>query len=417
MDEKNQLLLGIDLGKQASQITCFDRTEYEAVPLGREINGEMVYEFPMALKWLKASGTWRFPDQEGDGGEEIILDHLLERFQKTSFEAGGHTFQTEMVLERYLLKLLSAVTQQFPEQRIKHLVITVHDKTPELTKLLHQIGKKLNLYPERMSIQNYRLSYMYYAVSQPKELWLNNVGLFLFNKEELLYSQITVDRRTIPWIVGVTTQNLTNVFDYSMLEEESVDAQYAFVNIAETAMHKQAVTTLYAQGDAFDGEWAKEALQKLCNGRRVFRGNNIFTKGACYAARELSGEGKLDQCILLDEDMITANVSLRVYHEAQMQDVVLAKAGSLWEEVDASVDVIPDKEYEIQIAVQDVIKHQTKIHMLSLSGFQGRENKTTRFTVRVRFSNRETAVITLKDNGFGEISPTSNRIWERCICL
>ena len=212
MDEKNQLLLGIDLGKQASQITCFDRTEYEAVPLGREINGEMVYEFPMALKWLKASGTWRFPDQEGDGGEEIILDHLLERFQKTSFEAGGHTFQTEMVLERYLLKLLSAVTQQFPEQRIKHLVITVHDKTPELTKLLHQVGKKLNLYPERMSIQNYRLSYMYYAVSQPKELWLNNVGLFLFNKEELLYSQITVDRRTIPWIVGVTTQNLTNVF-------------------------------------------------------------------------------------------------------------------------------------------------------------------------------------------------------------
>ncbi len=233
----------------------------------------------------------------------------------------------------------------------------------------------------------------------------------------MLYSQITVDRRTIPWIVGVTTQNLTNVFDYSMLEEESVDAQYAFVNIAETAMHKQAVTTLYAQGDAFDGEWAKEALQKLCNGRRVFRGNNIFTKGACYAARELSGEGKLDQCILLDEDMITANVSLRVYHEAQMQDVVLAKAGSLWEEVDASVDVIPDKEYEIQIAVQDVIKHQTKIHMLSLSGFQGRENKTTRFTVRVRFSNRETAVITLKDNGFGEISPTSNRIWERCIRL
>ena len=45
MDEKNQLLLGIDLGKQASQITCFDRTEYEAVPLGREINGSPVGTF------------------------------------------------------------------------------------------------------------------------------------------------------------------------------------------------------------------------------------------------------------------------------------------------------------------------------------------------------------------------------------
>lgn len=93
MDEKNQLLLGIDLGKQASQITCFDRTEYEAVPLGREINGEMVYEFPMALKWLKASGTWRFPDQEGDGGEEIILDHLLERFRKHRLKQGDTLFK------------------------------------------------------------------------------------------------------------------------------------------------------------------------------------------------------------------------------------------------------------------------------------------------------------------------------------
>ena len=143
MDEKNQLLLGIDLGKQASQITCFDRTEYEAVPLGREINGEMVYEFPMALKWLKASGTWRFPDQEGDGGEEIILDHLLERFQKTSFEAGGHTFQTEMVLERYLLKLLSAVTQQFPEQRIKHLSLQCMTRRRNLPNCCIRLAKSL----------------------------------------------------------------------------------------------------------------------------------------------------------------------------------------------------------------------------------------------------------------------------------
>ena len=90
MDEKNQLLLGIDLGKQASQITCFDRTEYEAVPLGREINGEMVYEFPMALKWLKASGTWRFPDQEGDGGEGITCWNV---FRKHRLKQGDTLFK------------------------------------------------------------------------------------------------------------------------------------------------------------------------------------------------------------------------------------------------------------------------------------------------------------------------------------
>ena len=42
MDEKNQLLLGIDLGKLASQITCVDRSVYEAVRVGGVLSGEMV---------------------------------------------------------------------------------------------------------------------------------------------------------------------------------------------------------------------------------------------------------------------------------------------------------------------------------------------------------------------------------------
>lgn len=314
-----------------------------------------------------------------------------------------------------MVKLLGILGEYFPDERIGHLVVTLPVKTQKLTKLFQKVGKELGLFPERMTIQNYRLSYMYYAVSQPKELWLNNVGLFSFDEESLRYSQINIDRRTLPWIVGVAERDLTDIFDYSMLQDENVDSAYAFVNTAGTVLHKQMVTTLYVTGNGFDGNWASEALQQLCNGRRVFRGQNIYTKGACFAARELAGEGKLDQCMFLDEEMITANISLRVYHEAQMQELVLVKAGSLWAQVDESVDVIPDNEYEIQVTTQDVIKHQTKAHMLSLNGFSGRENKTTRFTVRIRFADRETCVITLKDNGFGEISPTSNRIWERCI--
>lgn len=67
--------------------------------------------------------------------------------------------------------------------------------------------------------------------------------------------------------------------------------------------------------------------------------------------------------------MIACNVLLRVYHDASVQDVLLAKAGALWSEVDSSIDVIPDEEEEIRITIQDVLKHETRAHMLSLSGF------------------------------------------------
>ncbi|MCH5267607.1 MAG: hypothetical protein J1E62_04600 [Lachnospiraceae bacterium] len=417
MSDKNSLLVGIDLGDKVTQISCFDRKTYEAMPVGLSVEGqeERLYEIPTAIKVMPEMGIWRLLCQQGDGGREIIIDKLLRKIEHETFTVSGQKFSAVDVMEHYMLKLLNILGEYFPDEKIERLVITVPQKLQNVTKCLQLVGKELGLFPDRMTIQNYRLSYMYYAVSQPKELWLNNVGLFSFDEESLMYSQINIDRRTLPWIVGVTERDLTDVFDYSMLQDENVDSSYAFINTAGMVLHKQMVTTLYMTGKGFDGAWANDALQELCNGRRVFRGQNIYTKGACFAARELAGEGKLEQCMFLDEEMISANISLRVYHEAKMQELVLAKAGSLWADVDVSVDVIPDNENEIQITTQDVIRHQTKAHMLSLNGFPGRENKTTRFTVRLRFADRETCVITLKDNGFGEISPTSNRIWERSI--
>ena len=100
-------------------------------------------------------------------------------------------------------------------------------------------------------------------------------------------------------------------------------------------------------------------------GRRIFRGQNLFTHGACYAARELSGMGKLDHCLFLDDEMVASNIYIRTYKDATDHEELLVKAGTPWKEVDGSVDVIPDQEDEIQIVVQDVLKHETKAHMLS----------------------------------------------------
>ena len=245
---------------------------------------------------------------------------------------------------------------------------------------------------------------------------MNNVGMFEYNLDGLSYSQISIDMKSLPYIVGVEKRALSDVMPYEMLSgTDDARLGYAFINVANTALHKQMVTTIYVTGSGFEGRWASDALKSLCNGRRVFRGQNLFTKGACYAARELSGEGKLKDFIFLDEDMITTDILIRTYHNAKFGEVVLAKAGSRWKEVDASIDVIPDDEEEIQIIARNVLLHEAKAHILSLNGFTGRENRMTRFTVRIRFAGKDTCIVTLKDNGFGEFCPSTNRVWERYI--
>lgn len=416
MSENNRLLVGIDLGETITQMTCFDRKIYEPVPVGRKKGEEREYEIHTALVVRPDSGEWFWADGTEEPEHGVLIQNLLDQvIQGDTFEQDGYTFHSREVLKRFLVKLLSLLKEYFPDETILRLVITVEEKERHLTETIRSVCEELGIQKERLVVQNHRQSYMYYAVSQAKELWMNNVGLFEYNQKGLSYSQINIDRRVTPWIVGVTKKDLSDVLDYSMLQDSDIDMGYAFVNVAGTVLHKQMVTTVYVTGKGFEEPWANEALKELCSGRRVFRGQNMFTKGACYAARELSGQGKLDQCLFLDEDMISANISIRTYHEAKMQEVLLAKAGTLWSEVDSSVDVIPDDEEEIQITAQDVLRHETKAHMLSLSGFAGRENKMTRFTIRIRFADRETCIVTLKDNGFGEYCPSSNRIWERSI--
>lgn len=420
MSENNRLLVGLDLGEQFSQLSCFDRKLFEPMPIGRAVgeDGEREYEIATALTALPETGGWRFVNSDKEPDQGVVIRNILERVRtEETFTMGEYSFQSREVLKRFLVKLLSLLNEYYPDETIKRLVITIPEKDMLLHDILIDICAELGIGQDRLVIQNHKQSYMYYAVSQPKELWLNNVGLFEFDRSGLLYSQINIDRKTLPWIVGVTQKDLSDILDFSMIEDEEVDTEYAFENIAGTVLHKQMVTTIYVTGEGFEGKWAEEALKQLCNGRRVFRGQNIFTKGACYAARELSGEGKLEQCLFLDEDMISSNISIRLYHDAQMQEMVLAKAGSLWEEIDTKIDVIPDQEVEIRLTVQDVIRHETRTHMLSLSGFSGRENKMTRFTIRIRFTDRTTCVVTLKDNGFGEFCPSSHRIWERCITV
>lgn len=418
MEDERKLLVGIDLGTKITQMNYFDFVTYEPISIGRMIDGERNYEIPTSLAVDPEKGEWYWADEESAKQDNVILfKNLLSDVERNEkIVLGEYSIDSYQVLKRFLVKLLSILKEYEPNQTIRKLVITLANKEKRIVRYLTKICEEIGIPKTSLVVQNHRQSYMYYAISQPRELWINNVGLFELEDNKLIYSQIDIDRKTEPYIIGVIQRDLSEGIDWEELARVSQEqVTYAFLNAANTVLYKQLVTTIYVTGNGFEQSWANDALKELCSGRRVFRGQNLFTKGACYAARELSGEGKLNNCLFLDEEMIACNVSIRIYRDASMQDVLLAKAGTLWSEIDSSVDVIPDNEDEIQITIQDVLKHEIRAHMLSLSGFAGRENRMTRFTIRIRFADKNTCIVTLKDNGFGEFCPSSNRVWERYI--
>ena len=98
------------------------------------------------------------------------------------------------MLKRFIVKLLSLLKEYYPADRIRKLVVTVAKREERLKDYLTAICDELGLPKGGFVLQNYRQSYMYYAVSQPKELWAHNVGLFEMENNWLLYSQIDIDK-------------------------------------------------------------------------------------------------------------------------------------------------------------------------------------------------------------------------------
>lgn len=417
------MMVGVDLCDDVTQISCMESQDAQPHPIGRRMGRELdrEYEIPTALGYTPARRSWSYGTEAvglaAQGGTDL-LDHLVSRVSSREvIQKEGYKVDPVEALVRFLAKALSALHEFYPNRSIRKIVVTVEQRNDPLDAAITKAMAALGIESDRLVIQPHKLSYMYYALSQPPELWQRNVGLFEYSGSSMFYSQIDIDRRTSPYIVGVRRKDLSQMMDFSLLEQDEISPEYAFLNLANTQLHKQMVTTIYVTGSGFQEVWAGKALKQLCNGRRVFRGQNLFTKGACFAAREMCGAGTLSQFLFLDEEMIYCNISLKVYTDAKEQELTLARAGMGWRDVDVSLDIIPDHEEELALQVHNVLRHEKKTHLLSLSDFADRENRMTRFTVRIRFADASNCIITLKDNGFGEFCPSSNRIWETKITI
>ena len=256
---------------------------------------------------------------------------------------------------------------------------------------------------------------MHYVLAQKKELWVNDVGMFDYGGDMLRYYQMQVDRRKKPIPVSVIQKDYSEALQ--SIDEGENAAHAVLENVVYRAIHRQILSVLYMTGSGFEEEWADELFRKLCVGRRLFRGNNLYVSGACYAAREFCEGDREEEYLMLDQDRITSNISIHVYSAAKEQEIILARAGTPWYEVDEVKEVIPYHENELSLKVTDLFTRSSKNFLIGLDPVAGKLDRHCRLSVRIRFSGVHTCIVTVNDRGFGDIFPNSNRVWEKILTL
>lgn len=164
-------------------------------------------------------------------------------------------------------------------------------------------------------------------------------------------------------------------------------------------------------GEGFRGEWNQESLRFLCRNRRVFQGNNLFSKGACYSAGEKlepAGERKL---IFLGNEKLRANVGMRVLRRGVESYFALLDAGVNWFEAHRQCEFILESGDSFSLLVTPLTGRDKKEIEMVLEGLAVRPDKTTRLRMVMKLVSAKEIQVEIEDLGFGDIFQGTGAKW------
>lgn len=417
MKEDQSLLVGLDLCNDTTQLSVFNYKTFEVDSIYEDEERENCL-IPTTLAYMKDSDEWYYGTAalNATRKKEGILLHDFITNQIESQVLYGTVVTREQILQRFIRKTLLLLKREYPNKSIRMLVVTLPSKEQGLIDELYDIFASLGIYKERLKIVNHAYCYMKYALSQKKELWTNDVALFDFNDEGLFYYQISVDRRITPMRAMLSKRDFSERFQVEYANQQGANLGYIFENICKEVVHKQIISTIYLTGKGFLGDWLQPSLQELCVGRRLFVGQNLYCYGACYIAREL-GEGKENEILYFTDDTISTSVLMPVYTDGEVKEITLVEAGVPWYEVEKSYSIILDEETEIPIIFKNLVSKEIANHMIALTGIDEWKPRTNKLELRLQCVNPHALVVTVKDVGFGTVTPSTNRVWEQIFTI
>lgn len=403
MGEKSYYI-GIDLNDKYAMISYFQMNMSEPETVST-VAGSENFRIPLVLAKRKELGQWYYGDDArklAKNSEMICIDNLYRRaVSEEKIVIEEQSYKAEDLLALYLKKLISLPQKLGNSITCDRLVITVDRLSKENMDMFWRILPKLDIPADKFSVIDHKESFYYFALSQQESLWLHDVFLFEYEKGYIHSLGLKRNMRTTPQVVSIQESQRVNVLG---------DRDLEFQRILQQAFENRIVSTVYLVGDGFDGDWMKSSLTFICRGRRAFMGKNLYSKGACYAAKARDYEDKWP-FIYMGENEMKFNLSLKVKNKGELQFYNLISAGKNWFESKGECEIILSDTTEIDFWKQLPNSREASIETLELTDMPNRPDRTTRIRISAVPISDDKVEIEIKDLGFGEIFRATDKTW------
>lgn len=407
-----KFLIGFDLGKDYSQVSyCLENSD-EPETVSYTAGGEQ-YSIPTVMCKRREVGQWFYGREALKYAEEedgILIDNLIEKAYKgDDIVVEDQSYDPVAILTLFIKRSLGILTFLGGIDRIGAFMITCDNLDERMVEILGRVVTGLNLKADKIFFQNHMESFYYYMLYQPRELWDHQVLLCDFSDRTLFINYMERNLRTKPVVIYIDSKEYPelNRDDYRKADKDST-----FLSILTECCEKKVISSAFLIGDGFKDDWMQESLKYICNGRRVFRGNNLYSKGACLCLKEkLQGEGDREY-VFLGRDKLKANIGMDVLRRGEESYLALLDAGVNWYEAKKKVEFFTEKDNKFEIKITPLNGRHPKLVEVTLDNLPRRPDKTTRLSMEVSLKNPNTLFLEIKDEGFGEIFPSSGLSWQ-----
>jgi hypothetical protein len=427
-DEK-RFVLGYDLGEKVSQISYLssdaDMPETLSVLAGAEL-----YNIPTVLCKRKDVNQWFFGKEavrhieEGDG---IPVNNLLGAARDGKpVKVGDSEYDPIALLTLFIKRSLSLLSMELTLDMVEAIMFTTGSLDHRMVQVLNAVTAALELKTTNIFYQSHEESFFNYMLYQPDELMHHTILACDYDLETLKVFQMTLNHNTRPVVATIDVKEFDSLRlgsdgfprDAALFHRTCDRLDDEFLTIMQKLCSEKIVSTIFLLGEGFREKWTKRSLEFLCRTRRVFQGNNLFSKGASIAARERirpSEDNK--RFVFLGEDKLKANLGMNLLKCGQEVYYALLDAGVNWYEAGNSFDIIMDPSGIINIQVTPLTGKSPRLVQFYLEGLEKRPNGTTRLHISLEMPSVDEVVVKVQDMGFGELFPATGQVWEQVIEL
>lgn len=415
----SKTVIGFDLGMTFSQISYFGGADEEPQTVSM-ITGTQMYNIPTVLAKRPGVGQWFFGREalkyaENDG---ILVDDLLTKaLRGEEVIVENEPYDPVALLTLFIKRSLGLLSMNVSLKDADAFMFTVEELTPRTVEVLSRVVASLQLRCESITYQSHLESFFSYMIHQPPQLWQEKVLALEYN-DSLKSMIFECTKNTTPSVVFI---NVKNHSEYGKMEwdadEEIRKNQGAmldekFCATCEELIKGQTIGTVYLLGDCFKEEWTDSTLKLLCKNRRVFQGNNLYSKGACYAMMDKLEPSELSKgYVYLGEDKIKSNIGMKVLRRGADSYYAIIDAGTNWYEAYKDFDIILDEGNRISFVLTSLTGGHVTERQVMLDGLPQRPRGTTRLRLHVELSAVNTMIVEVEDMGFGEIIKSSGLAW------